>query len=143
MHWTEATHFQCANIRGRVQAVLLRDPCRPAGTGLDGAVREVTDKLAAKEGEFIPWGAQELAELLRVQPPVVDDFFGRPWVELFCGRNAAPGVVASAPHNLHPLRAERRSMATSEMTWKDEYAPRPAPSATVASCGTMVDILSR
>lgn len=54
-------------------------------TKLDVAVRAATDLLGERGVEFVPWGVEELSERLRDQPRIVDDFFGRAWVEKVCG----------------------------------------------------------
>lgn len=61
-------------------------------TKLDEAVRAATDRLSAEGIEFTAWGREEVSELLRTRPEIVDDFFGRPWVELFCGAEAAASL---------------------------------------------------
>jgi hypothetical protein len=54
-------------------------------TRLDAAIREQTERLAELGITYVPWGVQEVSTLLKDQPRIVDDFFGRPWVERFCG----------------------------------------------------------
>lgn len=54
-------------------------------TRLDAALRRAGDVLAERGIEFVPWGAVELSDLLKTRPELVDDFFGRAWVEPFCG----------------------------------------------------------
>ena len=41
---------------------------------------------------FTVWDATELNQLLKMQPLIVDDFFGRHWVEAFCGSDALAAV---------------------------------------------------
>ncbi|MFG1879511.1 NACHT domain-containing protein [Sphaerisporangium sp. NPDC049003] len=87
---------------------------------LDVAVREATDELGEHRIEFIPWGAQELAALLRPHPEIVDDFFGRPWVELFCGRDAASGLRHRlTPQDSTRLRDELRSLYSAVFAAQD------------------------
>ncbi|WP_165966941.1 tetratricopeptide repeat protein [Actinomadura sp. 7K507] len=71
---------------------------------LDAAVRRAADKLAEHGIEFVPWGAQEVADLLRSLPETVEDFFGPPWVVVFCRRGQ---VRVRAPDPL-PLPGSRR-----------------------------------
>lgn len=56
---------------------------------LDAAVRSARETLMEKGIEFEPWGAEQVANLLRDQPRLVDDFFGRNWVSAFCGEDRA------------------------------------------------------
>ncbi|MBF9316583.1 NACHT domain-containing protein [Mycobacteroides chelonae] len=55
---------------------------------LDDALRESADRLGTVGIKFVPWGVFEVSELLRAIPCLVDDFFGRAWVEHFCGSAA-------------------------------------------------------
>ena len=68
-------------------------------TKLDTAVRAQTERLARLKITFVPWGVQEVSALLKEQPRIVDDFFGRPWVERFCGRNGAREVANNLSHH--------------------------------------------
>ncbi len=61
---------------------------------LDKAVREQTERLAKLNIEFVPWGIQEISRLLKSYPVIVDDFFGRSWVKVFCGDQAAESLAA-------------------------------------------------
>lgn len=54
-------------------------------TRLDAAVRRAATTLAEHKIEFEPWGAVEVSNMLKTLPELVDDFFGRAWVEPFCG----------------------------------------------------------
>jgi hypothetical protein len=61
-------------------------------TRLDSALRESADRLAELGIQLVPWGVVEVSELLRPIPRLVDDFFGRAWVEYFCGPSAAESL---------------------------------------------------
>jgi hypothetical protein len=52
---------------------------------LDQAVRDASTRLEAAGVEFVPWDAEQINELLRDQPRLVERFFGRDWVGPFCG----------------------------------------------------------
>jgi hypothetical protein len=67
-------------------------------TKLDTAVRAQTERLAKLKIDFVPWGVQEVSTLLKQQPRIVDDFFGRAWVERFCGPEAAREVANNLTH---------------------------------------------
>jgi hypothetical protein len=54
-------------------------------TRLDAALRRAGDTLAEHGIEFVPWGAVAVSDMLKTRPELVDDFFGRAWVEPFCG----------------------------------------------------------
>ncbi|MGI5213344.1 NACHT domain-containing protein [Plantactinospora sp. CA-290183] len=66
-------------------------------TKLDEALRTQSDRLAALGVTFVPWGVQEVSALLKNHPRIVDDFFGRNWVEAFCGPQAAQALVNNLP----------------------------------------------
>lgn len=47
---------------------------------------EIQTRRMAKAGiELGIWDEEEISGLLRDKPELIDDFFGRPWVEAFCG----------------------------------------------------------
>ncbi|MBB1517402.1 hypothetical protein H5398_15715 [Tessaracoccus sp. MC1679] len=60
---------------------------------LDSAVRAAYERLAAEGIEFKAWGAEEVSDRLRNEPRLVDDFFGRAWVNTFCGEDRAAELV--------------------------------------------------
>jgi len=55
---------------------------------IDAAIREAEARLSARGVKLVPWGQEQVSELLRDQPRLVDDFFGRSWVGEFCGADA-------------------------------------------------------
>ena len=66
-------------------------------TKLDAAIRQQTERLAKLKITFVPWGVQEVSSLLKEHPRIVDDFFGRPWVERFCSPAAALALANNLP----------------------------------------------
>ena len=65
-------------------------------TSTSGVATQFTDevetqakRLARVAIELEIWDAEELSKRLRAYPEVVDDFFGRVWVNQFCGSDAA------------------------------------------------------
>ena len=80
-------------------------------TKFDAAIREQTERLAELGITYVPWGLQEISTLLKDQPRIVDDFFGRPWVERFCGPEAAQALANNLPHqDSRDLRAGLRDL---------------------------------
>nr|WP_277605314.1 NACHT domain-containing protein [Glycomyces sp. L485] len=80
-------------------------------TKLDAAIREQTERLERLQITFVPWGVQEVSSLLKDHPRIVDDFFGRPWVERFCGPEAARALSDNLPHqDSRELRAGLRDL---------------------------------
>jgi hypothetical protein len=105
-------------------------------TGLDDALRRAADALEAVGIEFEPWGAVEVSDLLKSLPELVDDFFGRPWVELFCG----PEGLARVQQRLErvDVRVLREKLAAQYLgVFKAQNAVPPAAAgpagASVAS----------
>lgn len=59
-------------------------------------VTQVLDKIEAlaklldeHSVAFEVWDQERISEMLKERPELVDDFFGRPWVDAFCGKDAA------------------------------------------------------
>lgn len=49
-------------------------------------------RLRGQNIKLIPWDKEELTERLKSQPDIVDDFFGREWVRVFVGEDAAEAL---------------------------------------------------
>ncbi len=47
------------------------------------------DRLRERNIQFLPLGVTQISEHLKNHPDLVDDFFGREWVQEFCGEEAA------------------------------------------------------
>jgi hypothetical protein len=58
-------------------------------TDLSEEIEKQSEILAKADIEFELWDAEELSTQLKQLPMVVDDFFGRPWVDLFCPDEAS------------------------------------------------------
>ncbi|SCG85664.1 NACHT domain-containing protein [Methanobacterium congolense] len=52
-------------------------------------IEEQSKRLKKKRVKLIPWDKYKLSKKLKNNPKIVDDFFGRGWVEAFCGHDAA------------------------------------------------------
>jgi len=62
--------------------------CMSASSVLTQQAEEYEDQRNALRSEgidFVIWDCEEISGLLKSQAAVVDDFFGRAWVEEFCG----------------------------------------------------------
>ena len=46
-------------------------------------------RLGKRNIRFLPLGITQISEHLKEHPDLVDDFFGREWVKMFCGEEAA------------------------------------------------------
>jgi hypothetical protein len=65
-----------------------------ADTKVQNEVEKQADALKAEGITFVAYGGDELSEVLRAKPVLVDDFFGRGWVEAFLGPEAAKALSA-------------------------------------------------
>ena len=58
-------------------------------TNLVEAIEAQGDRLRKRNIRFLPLGITQISERLKDHPDLVDDFFGRKWVRIFCGEEAA------------------------------------------------------
>ena len=65
-----------------------------ADTKVQNEVEKQADALKAEGITFVAYGGDELSEVLRAKPVLVDDFFERGWVEAFLGPEAAKALSA-------------------------------------------------
>jgi hypothetical protein len=80
-------------------------------TKFDSVIRAQTERLAKLKIAFVPWGVQEVSATLKLHPRLVDEFFGRPWVERFCGAQAADELADNLlNHDTRNLRAGLRTL---------------------------------
>ncbi|MCD7444767.1 NACHT domain-containing protein [Streptomyces lincolnensis] len=108
-------------------------------TKLDRAIREQTERLAELKITFVPWGVQEVSGLLKDQPRIVDDFFGRPWVERFCGAEAAQGLAHNLPQqDSRELRAELRDLYHA--VFSAQGGVHPVDDAEAAGAFVVLDV---
>ena len=56
-------------------------------------IEELATLMATSSIEFEVWDQQDISKKLKYKPEVVDDFFGRQWVKVFCGDEAADALV--------------------------------------------------
>jgi hypothetical protein len=63
-------------------------------TALANAVEEQAQRCRKAGIEFVPLDLDGISDLLKQHPDLVDDFFGRPWVEAFCGPDAVKKLSA-------------------------------------------------
>lgn len=61
---------------------------RTRANELEKQTRELKDKGVS----LIPWDADQLSLMLKDYPKIVHDFFGKPWVERFCGQEAVSAL---------------------------------------------------
>lgn len=95
---------------------------------LDAAIRQQTERLAGLRIAFVPWGVQEVSGLLKEHPRLVDDFFGRPWVERFCGPEAAQALASNlSRQDSSELRVGLRDLYQAVFSAQGEARPAGNP----------------
>jgi NACHT domain len=67
--------------------------CPLSSTGVIDEIQRATTQLADRGIAFEPIGSTELTDQLRQEAEIVDDFFGRPWVDAACGPEAAAALA--------------------------------------------------
>jgi hypothetical protein len=83
-----------------------------AGPGADFCPPKIT---------LVPWGVESMSEALRPLPELVDDFFGREWVRVFCGPDAAEGLQGRL-HG-HDVAQLSRGLASLYMAYSPPRTP--------------------
>ncbi len=95
-------------------------------TQLADEIESQTTALASEGIAFDVWGRTELAAQLKSRPDFVDDFFGRPWVEAFCGDDAAAAMARRIDGpRLAELRGKLRNFYTRVFAQHDPGLPGP------------------
>lgn len=90
--------------------------------------------LAQAGVDLVVWDREAMSDMLRSQPRLVDDFFGRAWVEAFCGAHAASQLgsrldadeVAALRAALRGLYAAAFAVADSGQLLTPRAQGRPA-----------------
>ncbi len=86
---TAVTEFLGGSWREKTEQFVL---CTSESMTPTGRASEIEAQRGAMKQlgiEFVAWDADRLSELLRDQPKLVDDFFGRSWVRWFFGDEVA------------------------------------------------------
>jgi NACHT domain len=61
-------------------------------TDIQEEIERQTERLKARGIVFFTWDGETLTKTLRTHPELIDDFFGRPWVQALLGDEAAAGL---------------------------------------------------
>jgi len=124
--------------RDKSEQLVLAVQASLADTKIQDAIEREAVALKAEGITFVPRGGEELSEILRGHPDLVDDFFGRGWVEAFLG----PEAAKHSAHDLterNLLGRERRSAVSTmneqtvadhwrrAMEAKEASKPKPKP----------------
>jgi hypothetical protein len=98
---------------------------------LDAAIRTNQELLQAQGLDLVPWGAEQVSDLLRQQPRLVDDFFGRDWVKAFCGEEQLSKLARRIP----PEQAREAREALGKLYRAAFTALGASPTATGSHTG--------
>lgn len=86
--------FRAGTWKDKSEQLILAVQASLADTKVQDEIEAQATALKAEGIAFVPRGGEELSELLKDRPEVVDDFFGRGWVEAFLGPETARTLVA-------------------------------------------------
>jgi NACHT domain len=84
--------FQAGTWKDRSEQLILAVQASLADAKVQDEIEAQAAALKAGGITFVPRGGEELSELLRRYPDIIDDFFGRGWVEAFLGPEAATAL---------------------------------------------------
>lgn len=84
--------FREGTWRNRSERFILAVQASLADTKIQERIETEARALSADGITFIPRGGEELSEILKDYPEIVDDFFGRSWVEAFLGAEVAKAL---------------------------------------------------
>ncbi len=96
------TTFLAGSWASRAERFLLCTSASLDGTAEAEEIERQAARLQKRGLQLVTLDGGRLSEELKAHPDIVDDFFGRPWTERFCGRAAAEALSA---------RLDRASMA--------------------------------
>jgi hypothetical protein len=86
--------FRAGTWNDKSEQLILAVQASLADTKVQDAIEREAIALKAEGITLIRRGGEELSEILRDHPDLVDDFFGRGWVEAFLGSDAAKQLGA-------------------------------------------------
>jgi hypothetical protein len=81
--------FRRGTWKDKSQQLILAVQASLTDTKIQNEIERQAAALKAEGITFTPHGGVELSEILKSHPEVVDDFFGREWVNAFLGAEAA------------------------------------------------------
>jgi hypothetical protein len=86
--------FRAGAWKDKSDRLVLAVQASLADTKVQDEVETQAEALKTEGITFVPRGGEELSEILRGHHELVDDFFGRGWVEAFLGPEAAKALSA-------------------------------------------------
>ncbi|WP_178130376.1 NACHT domain-containing NTPase [Reyranella sp. CPCC 100927] len=86
--------FRTGNWKDKSDRLILAVQASLADTKVQNEIEARAAALKEEGITFVAYGGEELSGLLRNHPDIVDDFFGRNWVEAFLGLEATRALGA-------------------------------------------------
>lgn len=86
--------FRTGKWKDKSEKLIVTVQASLADTKLQDAIEIQAATLKAEGITLVPRGGEELSEILKSHPEIVDDFFGRGWVEAFLGPEVAKSLGA-------------------------------------------------
>lgn len=136
----------------KARRLVLAFACPLESTGINDAIERGRAQLGARNIVFEPFDAGDLTNELIIQPEIIDDFFGRAWVERVCPPEALDRLKdrLSVPDRL-ALRERLRTVYASWIAAVDPGLPianlgrlgKPIPALPIQERFVEPDILVR
>lgn len=83
-------------------------------------IEKIVTQLVEQFIEFEVWDKESISRRLKDHPEIVDEFFGRQWVNLYCGRAAASGLNTRLDaHQVATLRGDLLRIYTASFGIND------------------------
>jgi len=129
--------FIAGTWRARSRRFVLCYAKQAVRTELVEQIERQRDVLGSIGIEFDVWDAESLSDQLRSQHALVDDFFGRAWVEEFCGKDAAAALGSRLDaRDVSDYRRQFLRFYTSLFAQQDPGIPlQPGPSGSIVPLG--------
>ncbi|MGA7452590.1 MAG: NACHT domain-containing protein [Rhodoplanes sp.] len=107
-------HFLDGAWAGQAKKFILAVACEVTSPKVIDAIEKARTDLAARGIAFEPMFGKELAEKLKNKAEIVDDFFGRPWVERVCPTELLAALADRMSRiDVTALRMKLRSLYTA------------------------------
>jgi hypothetical protein len=112
--------------KSKAKRLILAVACNLDSTGNVKAIEQAGARLAQEKVTFEPFDAAQLSSRLITEPEIVDDFFGRPWVEALC----PPEAMGRLARRLSP--GDTRELRIALREWFGAWVSSVDPGLPVA-----------
>ena len=107
-------HFLKGKWANEAKKFVLAVACDGTAPNFIDAIEKARDKLAERGIAFEPLFERELSEKLKTEAEIVDDLFGRPWLERFCATELIAALADRISRiDINSLRMRLRSLYTA------------------------------